>query len=89
MLEELTAEHELVIIDTPPLNVLTDAASIAARVDAVIVVVRGESTEREALRHTLQRLQRANGRVIGIVLNDAHIPHHYRSYSHDTAVANA
>ena len=88
LLAKLTAEHELVIIDTPPLNVLTDAAAIAARVDAVIVVVRGEVTEREALRHTLERLYRANGRVLGIVLNDARIPHHYRSYSHvETAAA--
>ena len=30
MLARLTSQHELVIIDTPPLNVLTDAASIAA-----------------------------------------------------------
>jgi capsular exopolysaccharide synthesis family protein len=82
MLAGLVADHELVIIDTPPLNVLTDAASIAARVDAVIVVVRGETTEQEALRHTLERLRRANGRVIGLVLNDTRLPHHYRSYSY-------
>jgi tyrosine-protein kinase Etk/Wzc len=82
MLEGLVADHELVIIDTPPLNVLTDAASIAARVDAVIVVVRGETTEQDALRHTLERIRRANGRVIGLVLNDTRLPHHYRSYSY-------
>jgi Mrp family chromosome partitioning ATPase len=88
LLAALTARHEMVIIDTPPLNVLTDAAAIAARVDAVIVVVRGEVTERDALRHTLERLYRANGRVLGVVLNDARIPDHYRSYSHvDTATA--
>jgi tyrosine-protein kinase Etk/Wzc len=83
------ADHDLVIIDTPPLNVLTDAASIAARVDAVIVVVRGEVTERDALRHTLDRLARANGRVIGIVLNDARLPIHYQSYSYADSSAIA
>jgi tyrosine-protein kinase Etk/Wzc len=83
------ADHDLVIIDTPPLNVLTDAASIAARVDAVIVVVRGEVTERDALRHTLDRLARANGRVIGIVLNDARLPSHYQSYSYADSSAIA
>lgn len=84
LLARLRAEPGLVIVDTPPLNVLTDAAMVAPQVDAVLVVVRGGFTEREALRLTLRRLSRADGRVVGVVLNDSRLPQHYTSYSHAT-----
>ncbi|HUP00142.1 MAG TPA: polysaccharide biosynthesis tyrosine autokinase [Gemmatimonadota bacterium] len=83
MLEQAESEFDLVIVDTPPLNVLTDAATIASRVDAVIVVVRQGVTDRAALELTLERLARANSRVIGIVLNDVDLPEYYTSYSKD------
>ncbi len=75
------SQFDLVVVDTPPLNVLSDAASIAARVDAVLVVVRGGATDRLALDLTLRRLARAGGRVEGIVLNDVELPSYYVSYS--------
>ena len=79
-------EHfDLVVVDTPPLNVLTDAATIASRVDAVVVVVRGGVTDRSALELTLKRLTRANARVVGLVLNDVDLPEYYTTYSHDYA----
>ncbi len=74
---------DLVVVDTPPLNVLTDAATIASRVDAVVVVVRGGVTDRSALDLTLKRLTRANARVVGLVLNDVDLPEYYTTYSHD------
>jgi tyrosine-protein kinase Etk/Wzc len=74
---------DLVVVDTPPLNILTDAATIASRVDAVVVVVRGGVTDRSALDLTLKRLTRANARVVGLVLNDVDLPEYYTTYSHD------
>ncbi|MFQ5891047.1 MAG: polysaccharide biosynthesis tyrosine autokinase, partial [Gemmatimonadota bacterium] len=73
-------EFDLVVIDTPPLNVITDAATIASMVDAVVIVVRRGRTDREALELTLQRLERASAHVIGVVLNDFEPPSYYSSY---------
>lgn len=75
------AKYDLVIFDTPPLNVLADAAAIASRVDAVMVVARGGVTNKEALELTLRRLQRTNANVAGLVLNDVELPEYYTSYS--------
>lgn len=83
VIESSESDFDLVVVDTPPLNVLTDAATIAAHVDAVIVVVRGGVTDRSALELTLDRLGRASARVVGIVLNDVDLPEYYTSYSHD------
>jgi tyrosine-protein kinase Etk/Wzc len=73
-LEEVLAtasEHfDQVVVDTPPINMVSDAALLAARAHAVIVVVRSGQTDREALDLTLSRLARVGARPLGIVLND-------------------
>jgi len=74
-------EFDLVVVDTPPLNVISDAAVITSRVDAVLVVVRAGETDRAALDMTLNRLRRLDARVMGIVLNDVELPEYYTSYS--------
>lgn len=77
LLEEAKREFDLVVIDTPPLNAITDAAPVAALVDGVVLVVRGGVTDREALELTLNRLARVNGRVLGVVFNDVRVPEAY------------
>jgi capsular exopolysaccharide synthesis family protein len=82
LLTEAEGRFDLVIVDTPPLNIVTDAAAVAASVDGVIVIVRGGLTDRSALDLTLDRLKRANANVMGMVLNDVDLPESYTSYSH-------
>jgi tyrosine-protein kinase Etk/Wzc len=82
LLAEVRKRFDLVILDTPPLNVLADAASVSALVDGLVLVVRGGVTERDALALTLQRLERTGGHTLGIVLNDVRLPTRYASYSY-------
>ena len=69
LLEEAKQHYDLIVIDTPPLTGVTDAAAIASIVDGVILVVRGGVTDRDALDLTVQRLERVNGQVLGVVFN--------------------
>ena len=80
-IQDAESSYDLVVVDTPPLNVVTDAATIATRADAVLVVVRGGVTDRDALDITLKRLRLLHTNVLGIVLNDVHLPEYYTSYS--------
>jgi len=80
LLAGASLDFDQIIIDTPPLNVITDAATVAAGVDAVVLVVRGGQTDREALEMTLERLDRASGPVVGILLNDVDLPEQYLSH---------
>lgn len=90
LLDQSRSQYDLVVIDTPPLTGITDAATIAAIVDGVILVVREGVTDRAALELTLRRLERVNGRVLGVVFNDVRGPegHVNRSY-HAAAYAGA
>jgi capsular exopolysaccharide synthesis family protein len=60
---------DLVIIDTPPLRPVTDAAVVAANADGAILVFWHGHTKRNHLRAAVQALEAVNARVLGCVLN--------------------
>ncbi|NNM32950.1 MAG: polysaccharide biosynthesis tyrosine autokinase [Gemmatimonadetes bacterium] len=81
ILREAAQRYDMVVVDTPPLNVLSDAMPVAAAVDGVLLVVRGGRTERDGLEMALHRLERAGAHVVGVVLNDSETPKRYGVYN--------
>ena len=72
LLEEATAEYDLLILDAPPLLGFAEPLQMAASVDGVIVVARAGQTRRKAVASVLATLQRLRATVVGIVLNEVH-----------------
>jgi len=70
--DDLKKKAELIIIDSPPATLASDAAILSNRADSVIVVVRGGKTKRRELRQTLVDLQEANAVILGFIYNQAH-----------------
>jgi polysaccharide biosynthesis transport protein len=68
-LETLAAKFDIVIVDSPPCLVVTDAAVLSTQTDAVIVVARAGQTRQHELQKAVQRLQAVNANLIGISLN--------------------
>jgi capsular exopolysaccharide synthesis family protein len=69
LLEQLRAQYEIIIFDSPPTLAVTDATVLGASSDAVILVVRAGETEEVAAQRALQQLRRVQARVAGTVLN--------------------
>jgi succinoglycan biosynthesis transport protein ExoP len=67
---ELGNHADIVVIDSPPVNVVTDAAVLAPRVDAVLLVVRAGTTRLGAAVLAVEQLRRAGANIIGVVVND-------------------
>src|SRR5262249_53692239 len=65
----LGERFDLVLIDSPPVNLLADTQLIARHCDAVLVVVRAFATTKKDLEKVIQELQPY--RIIGTVLNGA------------------
>jgi succinoglycan biosynthesis transport protein ExoP len=63
-------EYDFVIIDTPPVLAFTDGVIMAGLADATVLVVRSMTTDRQALWHVKQRLERAHAQICGVLLND-------------------
>lgn len=61
---------DIVLIDGPPVLALADAISLAPMADAVLLVADAQNTDRGAVEHARQQIDRVNARVIGAVLNN-------------------
>lgn len=66
----LTDRYDLIVMDSAPLAVVTDATVLGAEVDGVVLVARANSTERGALSFAVDQLRNVRASVLGCVLND-------------------
>jgi non-specific protein-tyrosine kinase len=72
ILEQLvTLRAEVVVIDSPPINIVTDAAVLAGNVDGVILVVDAGRTSRAAARQACEALTKVGARLLGSAVNRA------------------
>jgi len=67
--KDLQKRFTQVVVDSPPLLLVTDAVVLSAMVDGVILVVASGSTARGALMRAHRVLENAGARVLGMVLN--------------------
>jgi tyrosine-protein kinase Etk/Wzc len=70
LLEGLEEDYDLVIIDSAPLTVVTDAAVLGTNADGVILVARASHTDRGAIAYAVEQLRAVRAPVLGCVLND-------------------
>lgn len=68
-LAALSKHFEVIIIDSPPIELVSDALVLAARASGVIFVTKAQSTPYTLARKGLRRLTRANAHIVGVVLN--------------------
>lgn len=69
LLDELRASFDLIILDTPPLLPVTDAAVAAVNADGVVVVVRYGKTTKTQITAALHSLDAVDARILGCVLS--------------------
>ena len=69
MLQEAYSSFDCVIIDTSPLNVVSDSLTYAPHADATVLVVEAGRTHYEGARRAVHDLQRMRARLAGCVLN--------------------
>lgn len=80
MLESFRKVYDYIIIDTPPLGMVVDAAIIARESDGAIMVVESEKTKYRLAQETKERLENAGCSVLGVVLNKVNRKNHKGYY---------
>ncbi len=70
LINALRKAYDYVIIDTPPVELVTDAQILSTRADGTILVVKAESTKKSSVHNAINMLRRVNANIIGIVLNE-------------------
>lgn len=81
ILDELSEQYSTIIIDTPPVNVVTDAMELAKYVSGIVMVMRYGKTTTEDLEAAMKKIDFSQMHVLGFVLNDVDTKHHGKYYA--------
>ena len=84
---EVRANFDIVLMDCPPVLPVPDAMTMGSRVDGVVMIYKVGKTSRDMLKMAKSRLEHANTRILGIVLNQIRAEeqvgasaYHFREY---------
>lgn len=68
---DFVKEHfDCVFIDSPPVNIVTDATIFASNVTGYILIVKSGVTDREDIKYSVSTLEQVNANILGFILND-------------------
>jgi len=79
LLNELNNEYEYILIDTPPVKVVSDALNLVKMVDGVLIVVREGVTSHPCVSSVITKFQFLNANILGFVLNGISLNQEERS----------
>ena len=71
LLEQLREKFDYIVVDLPPVNIVSDALSISNLISGMIVVIREDYTEKKELERCFRQLKLSNVNVLGCVMNAA------------------
>lgn len=86
LLETIQDYADIILIDTPPVIAVTDAALLAPQVDGVVLVIASGKAKIEAAQRAKEMLLNGKAKILGTVLNmveaDSHGYYYYYSYQY-------
>ena len=80
LIAELRENFDVILLDSPPVIAVTDAAVMSTIVDGVVLVIKAHQTHREAIRRAQTLLNNADAHILGCLLNSINIDRAYGSY---------
>ena len=67
--ENMSKFYDYILIDTPPVNVVSDSCVVANLVDGVLLLVRQGRTRKDSVKQAVAQLQLTGANILGFVLN--------------------
>jgi succinoglycan biosynthesis transport protein ExoP len=85
LLATLTQKYDLVVADSPPILLVTEARVLSEKFDATLAVIRAGKTTRTVLASLSSVLELSGSRAVGLVLNgvDTNSDEYFDAYGHD------
>ena len=69
VIDRLAQAADIVIFDTPPVLVVTDAAVLSRQTDGVLLIADAGGTREPALAHAVEELRKTGANILGVALN--------------------
>ena len=86
LLDYVRQYFDYVIIDTPPMNIVTDASVVAGKITGYVLVVQSGKNHLRDINDAVHKIEEMKGTIVGMVLNDpynraeAHYSYMYKKY---------
>ena len=80
LISSLRVAYDYIIIDTPPLGVVSDALSVASKTEGILFVIREKATTHSSFEKVLESVELAGVKVLGVVLNSSISQKDYPNY---------
>ena len=68
LLERMSSKYDYILVDTPPVNVVSDASIVAGYLDGVLMLVRQGQARKDTVKRAIANLQLTGAKVLGLVL---------------------
>ena len=92
LVANLRQQYDVVIIDAPPVGVVTDSAIFSTIVDGTLLVVASGKTEIDGAKRAKQLLENVNARILGVVMTMMPVTkrgyYSYQYYSYEEGIEN-
>lgn len=80
MMTDFSKKYDYILVDTPPVGVVSDACLVASLVDGVLLLVRQQRTKKDDVKRAVNNLQLTGARILGYVLNGVTVEHSEYDY---------
>ena len=87
-MESLKSMFEVIVIDSPPIELVSDSMVLSRFATAVLFVVKADETPFPLARQSLIRLRRVGAPVLGAVLNHFDVEKAHRYYGDYSSFGN-
>ena len=81
VLEAVRSHYDWVLLDSPPILAMADAAVLCPQVEGVILLVAAETPTKPAVARAIDQIQSVGGKVLGVVLNKVNLQRNSYYYS--------
>jgi Mrp family chromosome partitioning ATPase len=82
ILAQACNQADFVIVDSPPLLVVTDSTVLAPKVDGVLMVIKPGTSKLQACKQAVEQLKTSGARILGVVLNNVDLKHSAYRYAY-------
>ncbi len=69
LLEDMKPKYDFIIIDTPPINIVSDALSLIQHADGLVLVARPKYTAKKEVQRAIEQVNFVGGKILGIIAN--------------------
>lgn len=80
LIEEMSSQYDYILVDTPPVGVVSDTCLVANFLDGVLVLVWQGRSQKDAVKKAVNNLKLTGAKILGYVLNG--VPVEKKSYNY-------